>query len=168
MTTKPSTLKSSRRYQSPDIPLSLIRRYVRQIVDKFQPDKVILFGSYARGDQREGSDVDLLVVMPAWNEISKASRISWELPAPFTLDLIVRTPKHLQRGLEECDWFLREIMETGKVLYAASNRAMGLKSRSRLTSSTAPRRRAGKTQSARPRPYSHSWRLPSLRFATRK
>ncbi|GDY09674.1 hypothetical protein LBMAG52_31600 [Planctomycetia bacterium] len=128
MSTKASTLKSVRRFESPDIPMSAIRRYVRQVIEKFQPDKVILFGSYARGDQREGSDVDLLVVMPAWNEISKASRISWELPAPFTLDLIVRTPKHLQRGLEESDWFLRDIMETGKVLYAASNGAMGPKS----------------------------------------
>ncbi len=146
MSTKASTLKSVRRFESPDIPMSAIRRYVRQVIEKFQPDKVILFGSYARGDQREGSDVDLLVVMPAWNEISKASRISWELPAPFTLDLIVRTPKHLQRGLEESDWFLRDIMETGKVLYAASNGAMGPKSRSRLARSTTPRRRTGKTQ----------------------
>lgn len=145
MSTKASTLKPARRYQSGDVPISAIRRYVRQVVEKFQPDKVILFGSYARGDQREDSDVDLLVVMPAWNEISKACRISWELPAPFTLDLIVRTPKHLQRGLDETDWFLREVMETGKVLYAASNRAMGPKSRSRLARTTAPRRRAGKT-----------------------
>lgn len=122
VSTKASTLKTARRYQSADVPMSAIRRYVRQVVEKFQPEKVILFGSYARGDQREGSDVDLLVVMPAWNEISKASRISWELPAPFTLDLIVCTPKHLQRGLEESDWFLREVMETGKVLYAACSR----------------------------------------------
>ena len=105
--------------------MSAIRRYVRQVVEKFHPDKVILFGSYACGDQREGSDVDLLVVMPAWNEISKASRISYELEAPFDVDLIVRTPKHLQRGLDEADWFLREIMETGKVLYAKSRQTVG-------------------------------------------
>ncbi len=146
MSTRAVNLTASRRYQSPNIPLSAIRRYVQQVVEKFQPEKVILFGSYARGDQREGSDVDLLVVMPAWNEISKATRISWELQAPFTLDLIVRTPKHLQRGLDENDWFLREVMETGKVLYAAPNRVMGPKSRSRLARSSAPRRGAGKTQ----------------------
>lgn len=126
--------------------MSAIRRYVRGIAEKFQPDKVILFGSYARGDQHTGSDVDLLVVMPAWNEISKACRICGELEAPFSLDLIVRTPKHLQRGLDENDWFLREVMETGKVLYAASNRAMGEKGRSRLARSATPRRGTRKTQ----------------------
>lgn len=105
--------------------MAAIRRYARQVVEKFQPEKVILFGSFARGDQREGSDVDLLVVMPARNEISKASRISYELEAPFALDLIVRTPKHMQRGLDDKDWFLKEVLETGKVLYAASNPPLG-------------------------------------------
>lgn len=109
--------------------MSAIRRYVRQIVEKFQPDKVILFGSYAKGEQHKESDVDLLVVMPAWNEMSKAARIRWELKPPFSLDLIVRTPKHLERGLHENDWFLRDVTETGKVLYAASNRHLGQKSR---------------------------------------
>ena len=70
-TTKATTTKPARRYQSPNIPLSAIRRYVRQIVETFQPDQVILFGSYAKGEQRKDSDVDLLVVMPAWNEMSK-------------------------------------------------------------------------------------------------
>ena len=126
--------------------MSAIRRYARQVVEKFQPEKVILFGSYARGDQRKGSDVDLLVVMPARNEISKASRISYALAAPFALDLIVRTPKHLQRGLDDQDWFLREVMETGKVLYEASNRSLGPESRSRLSRSTKTRRRPRETQ----------------------
>ncbi len=69
---KVTSLKRTRRYESPDIPMSAIRRYARQIVEKFQPDKVILFGSFARGEQRDGSDVDLLVVMPAVNVVSQA------------------------------------------------------------------------------------------------
>ena len=85
--------------------------------------------------------MDLLVVMPARNEISKASRISYALAAPFALDLIVRTPKHLQRGLDDQDWFLREVMETGKVLYEASNRSLGPESRSRLSRPVLPIRR---------------------------
>ena len=42
------------------------------------------------------SDVDILVVMPAYNQISKAVRITNSLQAPFSLDLIVRTPERLQ------------------------------------------------------------------------
>ena len=41
-----------------------ISRVVQQIVEKFHPQKVILFGSYAYGEPHEGSDLDLLVVTP--------------------------------------------------------------------------------------------------------
>jgi predicted nucleotidyltransferase len=53
------------RYPSPDIPLATIRRFVRQIAERFHPDKIILFGSYAYGQPHPESDVDLLVIMPA-------------------------------------------------------------------------------------------------------
>ena len=130
MSTKTSTAKPARRYESPNIPMSAIRRYARQVAEKFQPDKVILFGSYAKGEQRKDSDVDLLVVMPAWNELSKAARISYELEAPFMLDLIVRTPERLSRRIKEGDWFLREVIETGKVLYAKHGQTVDSKGRS--------------------------------------
>ena len=122
MNTKPSPVKSSRREQSPDISLSAIWRYVRRIVEEFQPEKVILFGSYARGDQREGSDVDLLVVMPARNVVSQAIRIRLAVRAPFAMDLIVRTPEQLQQRIADGNWFLREITETGVVLFLSSRR----------------------------------------------
>jgi len=53
------------RYRSPNIPLSAIRRFVRQIAERFHPDKIILFGSYAYGQPHAESDVDLLVIMPS-------------------------------------------------------------------------------------------------------
>lgn len=112
--------------------MSAIRRYVRQIVEEFQPEKVILFGSYARGDQREGSDVDLLVVMPARSVVSQAIRIRLAVRAPFAMDLIVRTPEQLRQRIADGNWFLREITETGVVLYAKRNRGVDQKGRSRL------------------------------------
>jgi len=45
------------------IPMEAIRAVVRQIAEKFQPEKIILFGSYAHGEPRPESDVDLLVIM---------------------------------------------------------------------------------------------------------
>ena len=65
------------------IPMAAIRRYAKQIAERFQPDKIILFGSYAYGTPNEDSDVDLLVIMPAHNALDKAVKISWELPPPF-------------------------------------------------------------------------------------
>ena len=74
-----------RRYQSPHIPMSAIRRYARQIAERFQPDKIILFGSYAYGTPHEDSDVDLLVIKPTWSQHSLAVQIRYALAPPLSL-----------------------------------------------------------------------------------
>jgi predicted nucleotidyltransferase len=106
------------RYASPNIPLTAIRRFARLIAERFQPDKIILFGSYAYGKPDEESDVDLLVIMRTKNAIDQSIHISLAFKRLFSFDLIVRTPWQIERGLKDDDWFLREIIEKGKVLYA--------------------------------------------------
>ncbi len=128
---KKSKPDSVRRYCSPDIPMAVIRRYARQIAERFRPQKIILFGSYAYGQPHEDSDVDLLVIMPARNQLDQAFKIRWQLPAPFAMDLIVRTPKNLKWRLEEGESFHTEIISKGKVLYEESHRRMGTQSRGR-------------------------------------
>jgi predicted nucleotidyltransferase len=105
--------------------MAAIRRFARQIAERFHPDKIILFGSYAYGTPHSESDVDLLVIMPAYDVVNQSIRICNALDWPFSLDLIVRTPKQVERGLREDNWFLREVIEQGKVLYEAPNQAMG-------------------------------------------
>jgi predicted nucleotidyltransferase len=109
-----------------------IRKLAREIADKFRPEKIILFGSYAYGTPHQDSDVDLLVVMPARNEIDQAVRVRHATDHPFPLDLIVRTPYSMKWRLKEGDSFLREVMEKGKVLYAKADRRMGGKGGERL------------------------------------
>ena len=70
--------------------------------------------------------------MPARNELDQSFKIRWQLPAPFAMDLIVRTPKEMKWRLEEGESFLTEITSNGKVLYEKNYRRMGAKSRSRL------------------------------------
>ena len=99
--------------------VSAIRALAQRIVDRFQPEKVILFGSYAYGNPRPESDVDLLVIM----ETTLRSRqqrleISQALsPRPFPLDIVVRTPQEVAQRLALGDAFLAEILSRGKVLY---------------------------------------------------
>lgn len=102
------------------VPMSAIRRYVRGVVERFHPDRVVLFGSYAHGTPTPDSDVDLLVVMPARNELDQSVRISETLDADFELDLIVRTPKRLDDRLRWGDWFLRNAVYDGKLLFSKS------------------------------------------------
>jgi predicted nucleotidyltransferase len=99
------------------VSMAAIRRFARRVAERFQPDKIILFGSYAYGQPNEHSDVDVLVVMPAKNETSQAIRIRLAVEHPFPLDLIVRTPDTLRWRLKEGDWFLREVVDKGKILY---------------------------------------------------
>src|SRR6266481_8783377 len=116
------------RYASPNIPQAAIRRFARRIAERFQPDKIILFGSYAYGKPHAESDVDLLVIMRTKNAIDQSIRIKTAFKRLFSLDLIVRTPWQIERGLKDDDWFLREIMEKGKVLYEAPDRQEGSQS----------------------------------------
>jgi predicted nucleotidyltransferase len=105
------------------IPQKAIDQVVEQIVDKFKPQKIILFGSYARGDPRPESDVDLLVVMETPLKESKQSlEIRRYLDVLFGLDLIVHTPKKLKERVDMGDWFLRDVLKEGKVLYESSRR----------------------------------------------
>jgi predicted nucleotidyltransferase len=99
------------------VPRAAIRRYVQRVVERFHPDRVVLFGSHAYGRPTPDSDVDLLVVMPAYDEINQSIRIGWNVRAPFKLDLLVRTPEKLAFRLKWNDWFLREIVGRGVVLY---------------------------------------------------
>jgi predicted nucleotidyltransferase len=108
--------------QTPDVrqrtPPQAIEQVVRQIVTQFQPQKIILFGSYASGQPRPESDVDLLVVMDTpLKETEQAVRICQAIEYHFGLDLIVRTPAALARRLALGDPFLNEIIHTGKVMY---------------------------------------------------
>lgn len=113
------------RYASPNIPLMAIRRFARRIAECFHPQKIILFGSYAYGTPRNESDVDLLVIMPAYNVVNQAIRICRAFERPFVFDLIVRTPKQIEISFRDNNWFLREIVEKGKVLYEARDENVG-------------------------------------------
>jgi predicted nucleotidyltransferase len=118
-------------YYSNLVPRSAIRRLARDIGKRFHPDKVILFGSYAYGRPRPDSDVDLLVVMPTRNQIAQAVRIDEAIEPGFFLDVIVRTPKTLERRLRWGDWFLREIVTRGQVLYEKADGGVARQGRGR-------------------------------------
>ncbi|HYV36561.1 MAG TPA: nucleotidyltransferase domain-containing protein [Gemmataceae bacterium] len=132
--------RSPVRYRGANVPLRVIRRYARQIAERFQPDKIILFGSHAYGTPHADSDVDLLVIMPTPDQHSQAVRIRWQLPAPFPMDLIVRTPDNLGWRLAEGESFHTGIVAKGKILYEKSDTGVGEKGRSRLESRHETRR----------------------------
>lgn len=120
-------------YRGTNVPMAVIQQYARAVAERFEPEKIILFGSHAYGTPHADSDVDILVVMPvARNELDQAARICRAIDSQFPLDIIVSTPKNLAWRLKEGDSFLREITTKGKVLYEKTHRPVGAKGRVRL------------------------------------
>jgi len=108
-------------FQPPAKRMAFIRKVCDCIAEEFKPEKIILFGSHAYGTPTLESDLDLLVVMPfEGSPLSQAVRISRQLKLMIPIDLIVRTPEQLNERLAMDDFFMREIVERGKVMYEAS------------------------------------------------
>ena len=81
--------------------MATIRRFSRQVAERFSPDKIILFGSHAYGTPHADSDVDILVIMPTRNQLDQAARIGLAIDPPFPLDIQVRTPHTIGWRLAE-------------------------------------------------------------------
>lgn len=105
------------------VAMDKIEEFGRRIGRQFNAERVILFGSYARGAVTEDSDVDLLVIGPfEGRSVDRSVQIRMELRPDFPVDLVVRTPEKVQQRLGMGDDFMQEILEEGKVLYEADDR----------------------------------------------
>lgn len=96
-----------------------IKEMVRRIVRQFQPERVILFGSHARGQAGPDSDVDLLIVMPvAGSRREIAVEIGVALhDIRVPKDIIVTTPEDFAWRKEIPGTIERPATQEGKVLY---------------------------------------------------
>jgi len=98
----------------------LIDQMVSRIVEQFRPERVILFGSYARGEAGRDSDVDLLVVMPISGS-KRAKQVEVRLALHdirLPKDIIVVTPAEFERHQDIVGTIVRPAVKEGKVLYA--------------------------------------------------
>ena len=96
-----------------------IRKYAKWLGREFQPERVVLFGSYAWGKATEDSDVDLLVIMDhdKPRNVDQAITIRLQADAPFPLDLLVKRPFEVTARLAMNDTFIKSIIDDGEVLY---------------------------------------------------
>ena len=103
----------------PPVTEEVLQAAAERIAESLRPEKIVLFGSYAGGTPTPDSDVDLLVIMVT--DASRADRyraVSRLLyPRPFPVDILVKTPGEIERALEGGDFFIREILSEGRVLY---------------------------------------------------
>lgn len=100
------------------VALKKINAFANEVAEKFQPEKIVLFGSYADGSATEDSDVDLLVVMDyAGRSSEQALAIRRNVRRTFPLDLIVKTQKEASQRIKQGDFFMQSILNMGKTIY---------------------------------------------------
>jgi predicted nucleotidyltransferase len=96
-----------------------IRQVAVQIGEAVQASQVILFGSYARGEATERSDVDLMVV--AQSDLPRHKRAvglyKQFRPYPFGMDIVVYTPQEIEEGKKSDLSFVSTVLREGKTLY---------------------------------------------------
>ena len=109
-----------------------IRQAAQKIARQFQPERIVLFGSYAYGQPDEHSDVDLLIVMKGQRVHDRGVAIREAIDFAFPVDLVVRSPDEVRKRIAWGDYFLQEIDEKGKVLYEATDARVGEKGRRRF------------------------------------
>jgi len=97
-----------------------IDRMVRRISRKFRPDRIILFGSRARGDSKPGSDVDLLVIMTVRGSLRK-KRVELRLAVhdiQVPKDILVVRPEDAEVQKDIPGTIVRYALREGRTLYA--------------------------------------------------
>ena len=96
-----------------------IDEMVRRIVKRVHPEKIILFGSYARGSATIDSDADILVVMPVkGSKRKRATDIDLALVGvDLPVDIIVVTPEELEQNRNQIGTIIYPALREGRVLY---------------------------------------------------
>ena len=98
----------------------LLDRIIRRIVEVAQPEKIILFGSAARGTMGPNSDLDLLIIKSCPRRRTLAMQIYSKVAGMgCALDIIVVTPEDVERYEHSPALVIEPALREGKVVYAA-------------------------------------------------
>lgn len=106
-----------------------IQAFTNEVGRKFQPEKIMLFGSYANGAPSSDSDVDILIILSFKGRNPEKATEIWLATKPdFPVDVMVRKPEEINERLKLGDPFIREIMQNGVSLYESDNQRMDYQS----------------------------------------
>ena len=95
-----------------------IKKITQQIVEKYKPEKIILFGSFASGKPGPHSDVDLLIIKRTNQpKVERIKEILMKIESELSLEPLVYNPKEIKTRLSLGDFFFQDIFKKGKVLY---------------------------------------------------
>lgn len=96
-----------------------VKKVVDTIIKKYKPEKIIAFGSTARGDASASSDIDLLIVKKTkksfWDRVEEVIRLT---PVYCSLDISVLTPNEISEAYKKNWYFItEEMIKKGRTIY---------------------------------------------------
>lgn len=98
-----------------------IEKILEKLVIDFNPQKIVLYGSYAFGNPGEESDIDFFIVyetsLPFFKRLLSIRKAISNLRNGFPLDLLALTPKEVEERIKMGDKFIDEILRKGVILY---------------------------------------------------
>jgi len=96
-----------------------IAKYQDKVIQKLKPKKIILFGSFARGDFNEGSDVDLIVIGDWQQDFLDRIKVLLDMNEfGLPLEPIGYTEQEFEQMANEGNRFINEVIATGKIVYS--------------------------------------------------
>ena len=105
-----------------------IKALALRIANAIHPQKIILFGSHSTGRYESDSDIDFFIITESRKRPAERVMDVWDAiyPAPCPVDIMVRTPAEIKKRLKIGDFFIKDILEKGKILYDNNiNQRMG-------------------------------------------
>ena len=99
----------------------LVQRTVDRLIRAFAPEKVVVFGSFAKGTTHSGSDVDVLVIANLAGHPAAHQRKARQLAADAfpPIDIVLATPAEVAEAGTAKSPFLLSVLETGRTIYTA-------------------------------------------------
>lgn len=95
-----------------------INKIKRKIVQKYRPEKIIIFGSFARREPTKDSDLDLFIIKKSRKDpIQRSYEVRRMIEPIFPLDLLIFTPQEVKKRLKLGDFFIKQIINQGELLY---------------------------------------------------
>lgn len=98
-----------------------IKNIIKGLVEEYQPERIILFGSYIWGRPKKGSDIDLFIIKKGVGKQRHIERL-WDIVGlvdcrKMGVDLLVYTPREVRERLKLEDPFIKKVIEKGEVIY---------------------------------------------------
>lgn len=91
---------------------------VKQIKERYKPQKIVLFGSVAEGTFKEGSDIDIFIIKDTDKRaLDRVDEVTELIDPGIPAELHIFTPKEVKERLSLGDFFIKDVLKNGRVVY---------------------------------------------------